>query len=88
MQSHAVAPDGGPAFDDDKRAAGDVGQGRKGLGGCDGRGDGDGVDDICHEYLTFLLKKVLKTIPDRDLSLSMYRFARLRISHPGMISQS
>ena len=45
VQGHAVAPDGGPAFDDDKSAAGDVGQRRERLGGGDGRGDGDGVDD-------------------------------------------
>jgi len=45
MQCHAVAPDGGPALHDDERAAGDLGQRGQGLGGSDGRGDGDGVDD-------------------------------------------
>ena len=45
MQGHAIAPDGGPALDDDKRAAGDGGQWRERLGGGDGRGDGDGIDD-------------------------------------------
>ncbi len=45
MQGHAIAPDGGPALDDDKRAAGDGWQGRQGLGGGDGRGDSDGVDN-------------------------------------------
>ena len=40
VQGHAVAPDGGPARDDDERAAGDFGQQGQGLGGGDGRGDG------------------------------------------------
>jgi len=54
MEGHAVAPDGSPAFDDDKRAAGDGGQGRQGLGGGDGRGDGDGVDDVNGHGLALL----------------------------------
>lgn len=45
LQGHAVAPDGGPALDDHKRAAGDDGQRGQGLGGGDRRGDGEGVDD-------------------------------------------
>ena len=45
MQGHAVAPDGGPARYHYERAAGDGGQRRERLGGGDGRGDGDGVDD-------------------------------------------
>jgi len=45
VQGHAVAPDGGPALHNHQRAAGDGGQGRQGLGGGDGRRDGDGVDD-------------------------------------------
>lgn len=45
MQRHSVSPDGSPALDDDKRAAGDVGQRGERLGGGDGGDDGDGVDD-------------------------------------------
>lgn len=45
MQGHAIAPDGGPALDDDKRAAGYGGQWREQLGWGDGRVDDDGVDD-------------------------------------------
>ena len=44
VQGHAVAPDGGAALHDDERAAGDLGQRGQGLGGGDGREDGDGVD--------------------------------------------
>ena len=42
MQGHAIAPGGGPALDDDKRAAGYGGQWRERLGGGDGRGDCEG----------------------------------------------
>lgn len=38
MEGHAVAPDLGPALDDDQRAAGDGGQ----QGDCDGEGDWGG----------------------------------------------
>ncbi len=54
MEGHAVAPDGGPALDDDQRAAGYGGQWRERLGGGDGRRDGDGVDDVSWNYLSFL----------------------------------
>jgi len=43
QQRHAVAPDGSPAFHDNKRAAGDLGQRGQGLCEGHGRGDGDGV---------------------------------------------
>ena len=45
VKRHPVAPDGSTALDDHKRAAGDDGQRWQRLGGGDGRGDGDGVDD-------------------------------------------
>jgi len=77
MQRHAVSPDRRPALDDDQRAARDGGERGQRLGGGDGGGDGDGVDDWGgHDDRALFLKKVLKTFPERDLSLERYRFAR------------
>ena len=45
MRGHAVAPGGGAALHDDERATGDLRERGQRLGGGDGRGDGDGVDD-------------------------------------------
>jgi len=57
VQSHSVAPYRCPALHYHQRAAGDVWQRGQGLGGCDGRGDGDGVDyGGGHEVTTSLSK--------------------------------
>jgi hypothetical protein len=50
VQRHAVAPDGGAAFDDDEGAAGDGGERGQRLGRGDGDGDGDGVDNVSHRF--------------------------------------
>ena len=56
VQRHAVAPDGCPALHDDERATRDVGQRGERLGGGDGRGDGDGVDDCSGQFLCLPFK--------------------------------
>ena len=89
MQGHAVAPDGGAALDDHKRAAGDGGQWRERLGGGDGRGDGDGVDDggDCHLGIATLMVNNfdISFIICGSLFISILASALIFI--PGMIVQ-
>ena len=92
MQSHAVAPDGGPALDDHQGAAGDGGQRGQGLGGGDGRGDGDGVDDEKMRQLQTTLPRlnvfaICLTISEFAFHGSCCNSAIIRISDPSIILQ-
>ena len=60
VERHAVPPDRRSPLDDDQRPAGDLRQGRQRLGGGDGGGDADGVEDGSgglHDHLNDICQK-------------------------------